>query len=568
MNRPLPLLPALEKFGHIDYRPVPQSVVDQGVEKVKSFCNMRYETGKVLGKGSFGEASEVCKDRKCDGKWILKRILIPTRKSLDTKEQYAARVSKMQKEVEQEVYLMRRLKGTHLAPELQTAWRCGDKSFNLVMERFDRNMLEQGQLQFKNHGEVNKYEKVYGTDELFLLYTERQWTEMLRLAKELGKQGIIHGDGKPDNLLYRQKDDRVVYTDFGFSGDYKFANPKFGWSYAFGCPAWSVIPQQQPQYMINFNFWELLMYFLIFAVVFIQLPDGKLVVFDWLVVLKALTETFRPSCTQAAFLLQTSRAAQIRMELMDQSGFKAWNNVRRLPPSSYSAPASSIPPQPQPGKGIKTELPAKTQPATSVNNQKERTVDEFQNEMRTAVWMPWLQTYEQVMKQQQFDPNFDPPLNFLNTTGSTPLIGKLVNASMKLLPTPAPLVLYVTITKNQWDANSKELSGYGQGFVPEGRYFIPFYVRESGAIGDREDDVKDANGRIVILRVTVPANTYNMLYFRRAATKQPYFLRYNPGTGVRARYETTGTNLLVSLTLQGLSRPLPVNLVNVNFVTS
>lgn len=109
-----------------------------------------------------------------------------------------------------------------VTPRLQQVWSCGDKFF-YVMDRFQDNMMRLGNEQFDELSVtrfpiLNSYKAIRGKP---ALYTTYQLRTMFQICYTLSKYGILMGDMKPDQFLYREDQKNsfldIVITDFGYT---------------------------------------------------------------------------------------------------------------------------------------------------------------------------------------------------------------------------------------------------------------------------------------------------------------------------------------------------------------
>ena len=148
--------------------------------------------------------------------------------------------------IERELYFLNYLKNvripeqkTHIVPLLYDAWRCpsveyeGEGTQYIVMDRW------QGDLQSRFKG---KDETLYCNEDELL--------QMFQIARAIGEAGVVHGDLKPDQYLYRSRGPTsvdIALTDFAFAGfvstDKGKGNvlqPIMGWSSNVG--EWKCLP--------------------------------------------------------------------------------------------------------------------------------------------------------------------------------------------------------------------------------------------------------------------------------------------------------------------------------------
>lgn len=226
------------------------------------------EPRELLGAGSFGVAYVVC-EKAPFTIGVLVKVLV--RDSID-----------------RELYIYEKLgQAETIAPRLDKTWECNGARY-FALQRFSGNMeaLGRNQLASKRH-EVEKAilaytrpaeDKKLAKDVALLytqpnggnmLYTEAQMKRMFEVAYELGrKYHVLHGDLKPDNLLYDDKTGQIVATDFGLSGYYdpydatQTRLARVGWPrwLTKGCPSGGTIIYEQ-ELLGEYNAWQLASYF-------------------------------------------------------------------------------------------------------------------------------------------------------------------------------------------------------------------------------------------------------------------------------------------------------------------
>lgn len=136
----------------------------------------------------------------------------------------------------------------------------------LVMEKFD------GDLDSKSEERVNSIDRFRGLHEgitrNIYVFTYNELVDMFRIAVNLGKLGVMHGDLKPNQFLYKGKDirqvDSICVSDFGFSSyslTLKQYPPTWGYPQRFGCPKSNLKAPQTAFAFINYavdsNAWSL-----------------------------------------------------------------------------------------------------------------------------------------------------------------------------------------------------------------------------------------------------------------------------------------------------------------------
>jgi hypothetical protein len=166
---------------------------------------------------------------------------------------------------ELEMYGLARQRGLirdRVVPRLMDSWWCQNTG-HLVLERIDLNIVQLGRLQFGQWMDITPedhkqmYTKYYDKT---LLFTVDQLEQLWALAGFLDRQGLVHGDLKLGNILYRVRDQRLYIFDFGFSAfvsaPASSSPPAVGWTVTYGAPNYTTIPAEL--YPI-FNRWQMLM---------------------------------------------------------------------------------------------------------------------------------------------------------------------------------------------------------------------------------------------------------------------------------------------------------------------
>lgn len=175
----------------VDYKPETHylTIIDRDPAK----CVKRWESLKELGSGCCATVSQACALGTNDCKYVLKVSSVNDDIYFDI--------------FQRDVHFLNLLQGTGLVPKIYDQWICGAYGY-MVLELFDGNaddfMAKQSD----------------GTELISINILE----QMMELCSNLSLRGIIHGDIKPDNFLYKIKgQDKydIVLTDFGFSADFK-----------------------------------------------------------------------------------------------------------------------------------------------------------------------------------------------------------------------------------------------------------------------------------------------------------------------------------------------------------
>ncbi len=230
-------------------------------------------SGKEIHRGSFGRIYAICDlvdDPKCDKK-VVKIILVDKKEEAD--------------DLQRELYIFHLLQNTGLTPRIYRTFGCGTY-FYIVLERFDMDMYKVGTLQWQNPMIRAEFSKQLDdtlpldfANRGCLLYTKTQMARMFDIARELGeKYGVIHGDLKADQYLYRNnkglwQSSDIVVTDFGFSGTSTKEpgkwHAKLGWHHWAGCGSTMPLPplaldgdrKAQEAFAKGYNVFQLWFYF-------------------------------------------------------------------------------------------------------------------------------------------------------------------------------------------------------------------------------------------------------------------------------------------------------------------
>lgn len=185
----------------------------------RDHCMQKYHEEKLLGQGTFGRVSAVCKNgAACN---------------------YALKASKQVSEIAREAYFLEFLEnwylhGRRIAPMMEDAWECplpikgakrGSKENYgfLVMDRWDADlekMAKNRAADLKLQTEFTFFDADEGKESTYEIqyYTPEEVVTMFQLAIVLGKAGVIHGDLKPDQYLERKMGAEICVSDFGLSG--------------------------------------------------------------------------------------------------------------------------------------------------------------------------------------------------------------------------------------------------------------------------------------------------------------------------------------------------------------
>lgn len=251
----------------------------------------KYEiTGAEIHKGSYGRVYGLCQVRqgKCVPKKKVVKIILLQPGDLE----------KMQTDdIQRELHIFDRLNDSGFTPKIYDSFGCGNY-LNIVLERFGRNMTQIGHQQALGQqkliqASIKLPPTVKWNSTYSLLYTDGQMRRMFQIAADLGKKyGVIHGDLGPNQYLLSQDGQRVVVTDFGFSGTSTVEpgkwHAKWGWHHIQDCKAvFSLLPpreydsskHKQQLYRDYFNLWQLWFFFGFFSWPTFIVSGGGLTVF-------------------------------------------------------------------------------------------------------------------------------------------------------------------------------------------------------------------------------------------------------------------------------------------------
>lgn len=201
-----------------------------------STCLHNYRIGKLMGSGVYGKVSSACdakpssslglaslaslasSEEKCDT-YVIKESTIANAADYVSALLDMAMLQRLQPAV------WKNSKGETkpLVPRYVDHKFCGDKSF-LVMERWDTDMEKLGKEQFGKF--FAAHQSLFSpntSSSSFLFYTVPQITDMFNIAKRLDELGVVEGDLKPSQLLYRESNGDMALTDWGLS-------LSFGWA--------------------------------------------------------------------------------------------------------------------------------------------------------------------------------------------------------------------------------------------------------------------------------------------------------------------------------------------------
>lgn len=200
-------------------------------------CLRAYEQAKVIAYGATGTIASV---QKSGNPYILKVVpFIIEDEELENRREMFNR----------EVFYLNLLQPLGITPKLYASWICEDCGY-YVMDRWD------GDLDSLMEKDLELITRITRTS-LSLKIPEDWWNRIKEILKILSSQGIIHGDLKLDQFLYRwldkeKKQIEICLTDFEFSFDFKRYKPLgLGWqSVELGCEIPKTIDK-------NYNLWNL-----------------------------------------------------------------------------------------------------------------------------------------------------------------------------------------------------------------------------------------------------------------------------------------------------------------------
>ncbi|WP_298917143.1 serine/threonine-protein kinase [uncultured Nostoc sp.] len=153
----------------------------------------RYRINEELGKGSFGETSKATDTRKFDKTVVVKRLRV---------ESYSEDFKVKAKELfKREAKSYMQLGSEHSQiPQLEAYFEEND-DFYLVMEYIDGANLSQQELREDN---------ILKEKDLINLLKN-----LLTILQAVHRESLVHRDIKPDNLIRRNSDKKILLIDFG-----------------------------------------------------------------------------------------------------------------------------------------------------------------------------------------------------------------------------------------------------------------------------------------------------------------------------------------------------------------
>lgn len=282
-------------------------------------CTKHYKVKEKLGSGASATVSAVCftkidgKERDCTS-YALKQL----------KRELAD-------ELERELYFLNKLKqrtGTGISPQVREKWCCEDHCYQVV-ERFDCDFDLQATQQFKAWPPSTALTQLFPqlkTRSLGLVIFHWQLEQLKHIVQTLSEHGIIHGDAKLTNFLYRKQTDTIVAADFGLSGDFQTYEPIFGWTHvALGLPKRfpRTSPAKRSIFLRYWNLWDLEQYMLHDVVAFIVRPSSSFFIFNGfgtLLIPQTVRRFFEGLSPTYHSRIQNSPAAMIRSRLLLRTG--------------------------------------------------------------------------------------------------------------------------------------------------------------------------------------------------------------------------------------------------------
>jgi serine/threonine protein kinase len=216
--------------------------------------NYKIQLDTILGKGSYGSVYASCFEIDC--KYATKVL---NERDIGEREAYF-------------LYLLQRISinGKPIVPRLLDVWCCNNQFF-YTMNRYDENMETVGRNQFDELAfsafpmmtilrEYESFDKTRA--KTGSLFTTDQLMKMFGICEAISQNGIIGGDLKPDQFLFKKNNDEkkspeyeidIVLTDFGLSKRIFLDNPdanigklkksSVGWSGSLFQCSGSLIPE-------------------------------------------------------------------------------------------------------------------------------------------------------------------------------------------------------------------------------------------------------------------------------------------------------------------------------------
>lgn len=235
-------------------------------ECLDKYTNYSHLGVKEIARGSYGYVYAICEATEKDDSKCPKIVKII--------------INGQEETIAKEITIAQLLQHSGLTPSLDRVFNCGEYLF-LVMDRYSENLEQRASKRFQDHKVILR--TLEGIDFPFnrLVFTEQEVSEMFRIAKELSDMGIIHGDLKPNQFLWRKSDGKIVVTDFGFSGTTDGSIPAFrGWSWLKRCGNFQPLPPRKSDaapYKWYFNMYQIWSWMACFndgSVCIVLLNDG------------------------------------------------------------------------------------------------------------------------------------------------------------------------------------------------------------------------------------------------------------------------------------------------------
>jgi len=211
--------------------PMSQTKVKPIAFLIKAKCDQKKNSivlGKMVGKGTFSQVSEakLSADEKTFGYALKVSFLKDPDSDLEI--------------LERDNYFLNVLKpaafgGKPIVPRIIDSWLCnepegGSISASSITEFLKQSRVTAYTLLEKWDGDM-AFLGEQRTGLRSFAFTKSELIAMFRLAILLGELGVVHGDLKPDQFLFRNQGKDVVIADFGFAGGkgYKYENAFLGW---------------------------------------------------------------------------------------------------------------------------------------------------------------------------------------------------------------------------------------------------------------------------------------------------------------------------------------------------
>lgn len=193
--------------------------------------NLHIKSDGEIRKGSFGKVYILCEASLC--KKVIKIVRLKS-----PEEEY---------EFREEARILRAARG--VAPKLYESFECAGYGF-LVMERFSGDMAEKARKRAQKKRRAVE------------VYSESEFLRMFQLVAELTRLGIVHGDLKPEQFLYRGN--KIVLGDYGAAG---FVSDGKETTAYLGSPSscdksGDELPVEDAAFARYFNLWQLARSFL------------------------------------------------------------------------------------------------------------------------------------------------------------------------------------------------------------------------------------------------------------------------------------------------------------------